>query len=201
MTRNQTLVTRHEKSKAFTIEKLAHDCLDVRELRRKGILGSPDWITFRPMLGWRSIAQMRVARFAIMLDLRGHHFPQRIRVSWEKLHFGGERPWMHCPHCEKRVAKLYNGLGGYFCRACVGTPIYASQALSAQARPHFQACKLRLRLGGEASPTEPFPERPRRMHRRKYEQLTHRLLALEGNLSLRMKGKSVDYPNLVAYLR
>jgi hypothetical protein len=26
---------------------------------------------------------------AIMLDLRGHMFPQHIRVSWEKLHFGG----------------------------------------------------------------------------------------------------------------
>jgi hypothetical protein len=43
-------VTRHEKSTAFTIEKLACDCLDVRDLRRKGILGSLDWITFRPML-------------------------------------------------------------------------------------------------------------------------------------------------------
>ena len=53
---------------------------------------------------------------------------------------------MHCPHCQRRVAKLYEGFGGYFCRACVGNPIYASQALSAQARPHFQACKLRLQL-------------------------------------------------------
>src|SRR5271154_1680306 len=71
----------------------------------------------------------------------------RIQVSWTKMHMGDERPWMHCPHCEPRVAKLYKGLGGYF--RCVGNPIYASQALSAQAPPHFQACKLRLRLGGE----------------------------------------------------
>ena len=168
MTRNRTLVTRHEKSTAFTIEKLAHDCLDVRWLRRKGILGSPEWTFCRPGLGWRSIAQMRVARFAIMLDLRGHHFPQRIRVSWENLHFGGERPWMHCPHCQKRVARLYEGLAGYFCRACLGNPIYASQALSAQSRGHFQACKLRLRLRGNASLAAPIPERPRGMHRGTY---------------------------------
>ncbi len=199
MTRNQTLVTRYEKSKAFTIEKLAHDCLDVRDLRRKGILGSPDWIFFRPGLGWRSIAQMRVARFAIMLDLRGHHFPQRIRVSWTRLHFGGERPWMHCPHCEKRVARLYEGLAGYFCRRCLGNPIYASQALSAQSRGHFQACKLRLRLGGIASLTAPLPERPRGMHRRTYHQLKSRLQQLEGDLSPRVKCKPPDYPNLVAY--
>ncbi len=193
-------MTRHEKSPAFTIERLASDCLDVRELRRKGLF-SGDWVSFRPMLRWPAIALVRVVRYAILLDLRGHTIPQRIRVSWTKVHFGGERPWFRCPHCEKRVARLYNGLGGYFCRRCVGNPIYASQALSAQARPHFQACKLRLRLGGEASPTEPFPDRPRRMHRRTYERRKHRLLMFEGGLSQRIREKPVDYLNLVAYLR
>jgi hypothetical protein len=191
-------VTRHEKSPAFTIEKLASDCLDVRELRRKGLFGG-DWVTFRPMLRWPKIAQVRAARYAILLDLRGHAIPQRIRVSWTKVHFGGDRPWLHCPHCEKRVAKLYKGLSGYFCRACVGNPIYASQALSAQARPHFQACKLRLRLGGIASLAAPLPERPRGMHRATYRRLKDRLLKLEGNLSPRAKYKPPDYPNLVAY--
>ncbi len=191
-------MTRHEKSPAFTIEKLASDCLDVRELRRKGLFGG-DWVTFRPMLRWPKIAQVRAARYAILLDLRGHAIPQRIRVSWTKVHFGGDRPWLHCPHCEKRVAKLYKGLSGYFCRACVGNPIYASQALSAQARPHFQACKLRLRLGGIASLAAPLPERPRGMHRATYRRLKDRLLKLEGNLSPRAKYKPPDYPNLVAY--
>jgi hypothetical protein len=49
-----------------------------------------------------------------------------------------------------RMAKLYNGRVGYFCRGWVGNPICASQ-LSAQAGPHFQPCKLRLRLDGDAS--------------------------------------------------
>ena len=163
-------------------------------------LVSGDWVTFRPMLRWPKIAQVRAARYAILLDLRGHTIPQRIRVSWTNVRLGGERPWFQCPHCQKRVAKLYNALGGYFCRGCVGNPIYASQALSAQARPHFQACKLRLRLGGEASPTAPLPERPRRMHRRTYERLKHRLLRLEGGLSRRVRSRQPDYPNLVAYL-
>ena len=192
-------MTRHNKSPAPTIEKLAHDCLDVRELRRKGLF-SGDWVSFRPMLRWPAIALVRVVRYAIQLDLRGQTIPQRIRVSWTRVHFGGERPWLHCPHCETRVAKLYKGLGGYFCRRCVGNPIYASQALSAQARPHFQACKLRLRLGGEASPTAPLPNRPRRMHRRTYERLKSRLLTLEGGLSRRVRSREPDYPRLVAYL-
>jgi hypothetical protein len=181
------------------MEQLAHDCLDVRDLRRKGLLGG-DWVVFRPILRWPIIAQLRVARYAIMLELRDRP-SQRIRVSWTRPHLGGERPWMHCPHCQRRVAKLYEGFGGYFCRSCVGSPIYASQALSAQARPHFQACKLRLRMGGEASPTAAFPERPRRMHRRTYRGLKRRLLELESNLSPRLRDKEPDYPNLVAYLR
>lgn len=192
-------MTRNRTSTRLTIEKLACDCLDVRKLRRKGLFGG-DWVTFQPMLGWPRIAQMRVARYVILLDLRDHTMPQQIRVSWTRVHFGGDRPWMHCPHCEKRVAKLYSGLGGYFCRACVGNPICASQALSAQARPHFQACKLRLRMGGQASPTGPLPEQPRRKHRRKYERQKSRLLTLEGGLSRRVRSRQPDYPNLVAYL-
>jgi hypothetical protein len=31
-------------------------------------------------------------------------------------HFGGFRPWLHCPHCERRVARLFKGFAGYFCR-------------------------------------------------------------------------------------
>jgi hypothetical protein len=190
-------VTRHVKSTAFTIERLACDCLDVRELRRKGLFGG-DWVTFRPMLRWPIIAQLRVARYAILLELRDRP-PQRIRVSWTRPHLGGERPWMHCPHCQRRVAKLYEGFGGYFCRRCVGNPIYASQALSAHARPHFQASKLRLRLGGEASLNAPLPERPRGMHRRTYRGLKSCLLKLEANVSPRLRDKEPDYPSLVAY--
>ena len=66
-------------------------------------------------------------------------------------------------------------------------------------RPHFQACKLRLRLGGNASPTAPLPERPRRMHQRTYERLSHRLLKMESELSPRVRSKPPDYPSLVAY--
>jgi hypothetical protein len=192
-------VTRNRTSTSFTIEKLARDCLDVRDLRRRGLYGG-DWITFKPMLGWPSIVQMRAARYAILLDLRGHTVPQRIRVSWTRVHFGGERPWMHCPHCDKRVARLYRGLGGYFCRACVGNPPYASQRLSANGRAQYHACKLRLRLNGQAQLSKPFPERPKRMHRRTYQRLRREGMRLEAGLPNRMRNRFPDYASLVAYL-
>ena len=45
MTRNRG-VTRNNQTDRFTIEKLTHDCLDIRELRRRGFLNDRrgrDW--------------------------------------------------------------------------------------------------------------------------------------------------------------
>jgi hypothetical protein len=187
------------RSKQTTIEKFAPNCLDVRFLRREGFFGE-GWVTIGASLKWPRIARMRVARYRLVLDLRGQSVPQSIRVSWTRVHLGGERPWLHCPHCEKRVAKFYVGFAGYFCRACIGNPPYASQRLSAQGRAHYQACKLRLRLEGQAQLSTPFPERPKRMHRRTYQRLRRWGVRLEAGPSTRMRDRFPDYPSLVAYI-
>jgi len=54
-----------------TVEELARDTLDVRELNRAGLL-TEDWITLRPSLRWPRIATMRLARYRILLELRTH---------------------------------------------------------------------------------------------------------------------------------
>ena len=43
----------------LTVEELAKDTLDVRELHRAGLL-TDDWITLRPSLRWPRIATMRL---------------------------------------------------------------------------------------------------------------------------------------------
>jgi hypothetical protein len=183
----------------LTVEQLGVDCLGVRELQRARIFRD-GWVTLRPELRWPCIVEMRVARYLIQLHLHNQTVPQQIRVSWTRCYYGGGRPWLHCPFCQRRVARLFKGMGGFFCRACVGNPIYASQGKSTQGRRHFEACKLRLRLGGVASLAEPFPERPRGMHRRTYARLRRRAEALEVGLSRRFKQKAADYGNLVYYL-
>jgi hypothetical protein len=175
---------------------LARDCLDVRFLRRKGFFDD-GLMTLGPSLKWPHIARIRIARFLLTLDLRGRSVPQHVRVSWTKVHLGGERPWLHCPHCKRRGAKLYRGLAGYFCRACIGNPPYATQLLSAGGRA--KACKLRLLLEGEAQLSRPFPERPRNMHRRTYRRLKGGGMKLEAGLSKRMRKRFPDYANLVAH--
>jgi hypothetical protein len=188
-----------QRRRRTTLEKLATDCLDVRELQRFGILEGP-WVIFEPLLRWPDIERIRAARYLIQLQLRNQVVHQQVRVSWTRCHYGGARPWLHCV-CGRRVAKLFHGMGGYFCRPCIGNPPYASQTKSTQSRPHFEACKLRLRLGGVASLTAPFPERPRGMHRKTYARLRRRAEKLEAGLSARVRAKPADYPNLIYYFR
>jgi len=173
----------------------------VRDLCKMGALKG-EWTTFRPIgsLRWPAIRQIRAARYRVQLELHNQTLPQQIRISWTPCHLGGWRPWMHCPYCEKRVAKLLKGMGGYFCRACLGNPLYASQAKSSHGRRHFELCKIRLQLNGNASPLEPFPERPRGMHRKTYERLKARALNLEMDLPPKLLRRAVDYKNLIYYL-
>ena len=121
-------MTRNRRADRLTVEKLFHECLDVRFLRKKGFFDDGG-VTVGATFKWPHIARMRIARYLLTLDVRGRSVPQLIRISWTKAHLGGERPWMHCPHCQRRAARLYSGLGGYFCRACVGNPPYATQLL------------------------------------------------------------------------
>lgn len=193
-------MTRNERRGKRTVEKLAadYDYIDVRSFHRRGML-TGSWVTFVPMLRWPGIIKIRAARYLVLVELRDRVDPQQIRVSWTRCHFGGARPWLHCP-CGQRVARLFKGLAGYYCRPCFDNPRYASQAKSTQGRRHFEACKLRLRLGGVASLTAPFPERPRGMHRKTYARLRRRAERLEARISPRLTTKPTDYPSLVYYL-
>ncbi len=190
----------NDAKQSWTVEKQAADCdyLDVRTLQRAGIL-TDTWRAWSPAMCWPGIVNIRSCRYLILLELRKQLAPQQIRVSWTRCHFGGMRPWLHCL-CGQRVARLFKGLGGYYCRPCIGNPLYASQSKSTQGRRHFEACKLRLRLGGIASLAAPFPDRPRGMHRKTYARLRSRAEHLESRISPRLMAKLTDYPNLVYYL-
>ena len=178
-----------------TVESLSADSLDVRELKRLGMLTDVP----RGLRGirWPHIRKLVADRYWIELQME--QIVQQIRITWTPCHLGGWRPWMLCPYCKTRVAKLLRGLGGYCCRTCIGKPHYASQAKSAHGRRHFEICKIRLQLNGNASLLEPFPDRPRRMHRKTYERMKARALELEMDLPPKLRGKTVDYRNLVYY--
>ena len=166
----------------LTVEKLINDAIDVRELQRLGIFRD-NWVTVQPWFRWSSIEQMRVSRYSIQLQLGDRGAPQRIRISWTNCNYGGVRPWMHCPHCQRRILRLFKGMGGYFCRACLGNPSYESQRRSSKARAYLQAYRLRQRLGGSRPLVDRIPPRPYRMKRRQYRKLITRIGRLESSLA------------------
>ena len=162
----------------LTVEKLANDTIDVRELHRAGLLAG-DWVTLRPSFRWPSIATMRVARYRVLVELRNQSAPQGIRVSWTRCHYGGFRPWLNCSYCERRVVRLFKGFGGYCCRVCCGNPIYESQRRSPKARAWLQAYRLRQRLGGSRPVVDAIPARPPGMGLKTYARLCSRVERLE----------------------
>ena len=119
-----------------TVERLSSDSLDVRELKKFGLLQDQRMIL--QGLRWPALSRIVSSRYWLELDFAGRDTMQRVRVSWTQCYLGGCRRWMHCPYCEKRVAKLLKGMGGYYCRACIGNPLYACQAKSTYGRKHFE---------------------------------------------------------------
>ena len=170
-----------EERKPLTVEDLAADCLDVRELHRKGLL-TERTATLRPVLRWPQVATMRVDRYVIEINFCDLVTPQSIRLSWTPCHFGSYRPWMLCPHCRKRVARLFKAMIGFFCRACNGNPPYESQLRNEKARAYLRAYRLRQRLGGSKPVIHPIPERPYRMWRRTYNCIVAEIERLERPL-------------------
>jgi hypothetical protein len=179
-----------------TLEK--HESLNVNDLNRanafRDVTVSFPNATFR----WPWLSQLRVDRWHVQLQFDRSQRIQTIAVVWSWCHFGGWRPWFRCTYCKRRVGKLFNGGSLLACRKCCNLR-YASQRRGAKSRRFLQALKIRLRLGGLASITEPFPERPRRMHRRTYLRLRRRAEQLEQDLrgSRRFLRKKIDYSVLV----
>jgi hypothetical protein len=170
-----------EESKPLTVEELATDCIDVRELHRSGYLirrYAPRWPEFR----WLGIERIRFDYYLINIELCNQVTPQRIRITWTRCHFGGSRPWMHCLHCDRRVARLFKGLSGYFCRACVGNPPYESQLRNDMARLYLRVYRLRERIGGGRPVVDPIRERPYRMWRKTYDRIRAEVEQLERSL-------------------
>jgi hypothetical protein len=116
--------------------------------------------------------EIRVEHNAVALFYRG--LEQRVPLAWTPCHLGGERPWFVCSgvrggSCGRRVAVLFDK-GLFTCRSCCRL-VYSSQQETPKFRRIRRARKIRARLGGGESLADPFPERPRGMHRSSYARI------------------------------
>jgi len=176
-----------------TVEK--RDSLDVHDLKRMGVF-TERTVAFQAFR-WPWIAGLVADRWSVKLRFLRSEQYQTILVLWSHCHLGGWRPWFQCPYCKRRVGKLYKALLSCACRQCCDLR-YASQRRGGKSQRYLQALKLRLRLGGVASILEPFPDRPRGMHRRTYARLRRRGEQLEWGLrQSRFARRRVDYSVLL----
>jgi hypothetical protein len=170
----------------FDKKTITDECqsIDVRHLHRNGLLRTGHSFSLRWSRAGRQIGSVggvahdddRVTFFY------GHRsggsgaeweeVEETVALEWTVCNFGGERPWFLCPGagCGRRVAVLYGPEKYFLCRHCYDLR-YESQREDKTHRALRRAQKVRERLGGSTNMTEPFPEKPKGMHRRTYDRL------------------------------
>jgi|HubBroStandDraft_1064217.scaffolds.fasta_scaffold45655_1 hypothetical protein len=84
--------------------------------------------------------------------------------------YGGKRRWFRCPKCKKRAAVIFFHHRACACRRCHDL-VYPSQRQKSTDRALHRAQLVRIRLGGSANLSQPFPNRPKGMWRSTYARL------------------------------
>lgn len=154
--------------------------VDIRFMRRQGTLQSGNAGT----LSWtwngrqNGSVRYRVESERLTLEYR-YRLPgggwedveEVIELARTACNFGGERIWMLCPQCDRRVLLLY-GAGKYFlCRHCHHLT-YATQQEREKDRLLRKCREIRQRLGGDANLLRPMPPKPKGMHWETYNHLS-----------------------------
>jgi hypothetical protein len=122
-----------------------------------------------------------------------------IRLSSLPLQYGGRRWYMHCPHTQRRVLKLYKfGSIEQFCSrtAIRPLPTYASQRTSGSDRINAQRWAIRRKIGDTFSDLFGEPYKPKGMRWRTFERYAERdaeLAEREGGYLLRLIGRLQRY--------
>lgn len=159
--------------------------IDIRYLKQKtdlvpGYTGSLSWSRAGRATG--SIGY-RIESDAIHLSYQNQQrgkSPQQMNyaIKFDKTpcNYGGERTWLLCPYCEKRVAVIYSYDAYFLCRKCCSLP-YASQAETKADRMRRKARKIRERLGASNNLFEPVTVKPKGMHERTFDRLQREEIA------------------------
>lgn len=148
-----------------------YDRVDVRHWQREGWLVPAQSFIWQSWVVTVGPSDRDAASDRVSFRPRNHGAEHSIRLEWTPCNYGGSRVWFLCPRegCGRRVAILYEGrqLG---CRNCLAL-VYCSQREPAKYRPLNRAQAIRMKIGGSADMTEPFPARPKGMHLRTYRRL------------------------------
>jgi len=145
-----------------------YPALDVRWLAKEGLLRPGRYFE----LAWDADTRLKIK----VADTYITFFPpygegRRIPLDRTPCHLGGERHWLRCPDCGRRVAVLYLDQWSLLtCRVCLGA-VYQSQRETVMDRLTRRLNKIRRRLGWPVGVLNPPGGRPKGMHWRTFERL------------------------------
>ena len=147
-------------------------------------------------LKYPGIARLRLSTFCLEIMGRNGHV-QRFGITWIPTYFGRHRPILICGSCSCGAIRLFAHYGTYACRHC-HRALYASQQRDRNGRRRLAAAKLRLRLGGLPSTTEPMPSKPKWTRRRTYQRMRNEIHVLEAKAKIQRFKKPLSL-QLFAY--
>jgi hypothetical protein len=158
--------------------------MDVRRWAREGMLTGG---FFR--LGWerfgQAAASAMVRREADSLHLTFRYRVDGVkwketrctaRLAWTPCNYGGQRTWILCPLCGRRVAILYGG-ANIACRHCFNLAYPCTREGKAE-RAMRRSNRIRARLGWKPGFWSECGSRPKYMHEHTYNLLALRYYAL-----------------------
>ena len=174
--------------------------IDIRELARKGGLKSGSKITVSWTWNEETVATayMTVNDGHAILDYyernsegTKRHDQEKVELASTTGHYGGNRPWFICPECGRRCAILY-ALGRFLCRKCHHLT-YQCQKDDELQRLARRIDEIRGKLDGFMVVGEFFPERPYKMHHKRYQRMVEKHDGLQSCLWERAMEKFPDH--------
>jgi hypothetical protein len=165
--------------------------IDAGMLRRAGILAPhPEIVAWQ----WsydncgRHTCDVRVYAGntdSLVLEIRtgGKEYRQLVRLSWTACHYGKRRAWLHCPHCDRRVFRLFyydntynrgKQMHYFACRSCYGLT-YALRRERGFGYQQSRVMKYNDKLKHDKSRLwDVPPDKPKGMHWTTYAHIMHK---------------------------
>ncbi len=172
-------------------KSVVEDCrwIDVNRWNTEKIIGSVgrivSWVWRDSEGKQRSSIMLNVLPDVIELSYTitatGEKIKYSVPVNYTTCNYGGERPWFLCPHCGRRVSKLYLSNKYFWCRHCWGLT-YESQGENKADRLLRKVQKKRAKLGGSTATVDPIPEKPKGMHQQTYLRKKLEIIDLEERM-------------------
>jgi len=144
----------------------SYECFDLAWLSRGGKYDDQTPRTWKYSGGGLEITAYP-GPWAVELHAEGHI--HRIALTYSETRFGGRRPWLSCPHCQKRRRVLHYVQKSFVCRACFDLR-YTSEVEDVLSRAARQRRRLMEKVGG-SDPGGDFPLKPKGMHWKTYRAI------------------------------